>query len=218
MKNWVVYTESTPSQITQEAGKIILSNSLVRREIELQGCKTVSFYNKQKDIELIDAPCGDFQLSVDKKIYSAEDFEYSDFSVVPCEERVPFKKSSTMTYQGEYPPKGKAIKLNYTGKALPLNVTVRYEIYDGMPVVMKRLTVKNASDGSLTVDNITADLMHITQNRDTLFVDSDYNSTTQFLGLELSKYAKNYARFRYEYLEVAPLYRMNVKLEKDEEL
>lgn len=67
------------------------------------------------------------------------------------------------------------------------------------------------------MDTIAADVLQITQHRDTLFVDSDYDSTTDFLGLELSKYAKNYARYRYDTLEVAPAYRMNVELEKGEE-
>ncbi|MGN1202733.1 MAG: hypothetical protein ACI4RF_05505, partial [Eubacterium sp.] len=218
MKNWVVYAESTPSEITHESGNIILKNGLVRRAIELQGCKTSSFYNLQKELDLINTPRGDFGLSVNGKIHSSDAFDFSEFRIVPCEERVPFKKSPTMTYTGEYPPPGKAVELYYTGRELPLNVTVRYEIYDGMPVIMKRLTVKNTDANTVTIDNISADVMCITENRDTLFVDSDYNSTTQFLGLELSKYAKNYARFRYDFLEVAPLYRMNVKLKQGEEV
>ncbi|MGN0457797.1 MAG: hypothetical protein ACI4IL_02345 [Eubacterium sp.] len=218
MKNWVVYTGNTPAEITNSSGKIVLENGLVRRKIEADGCKTASFYNLQKDIELIDAPKGDFELSVNGKNYTADDFDFSEFRPVACEERVPFKKSPTMTYEGSYPPPGKAVELCYNGREIPLAVTVRYEIYDGMPVIMKRITVKNNSEGEITVDNITADVMCITQNRDTFFVDSDYNSTTQFLGLNLSKYAKNYARFKYDYLEVAPLYRMNVKLARGEEL
>ncbi|MGN0516301.1 hypothetical protein [Eubacterium sp.] len=218
MKNWVVYSECTPSEITYSAGKIVLQNGLVCREIETQGCKTVSFFNYQKELELIDAPRGDFELFVNKKNYCTDAFDFLEYRLVPCEERVPFKKSATMTYAGVYPPAGKAVELCYDGKELPLSVTVRYEIYDGMPVVMKRITVKSNSEGEITVDNITTDVMCISQNRDTIFVDSDYNSTTQFLGLELSKYAKNYARFRYDYLEVAPLYRMNVKLFQGEEL
>ncbi|MGN1328583.1 MAG: hypothetical protein ACI4V4_02675, partial [Eubacterium sp.] len=218
MKNWVVYEENTPAQITEKSEKLILENGLVRREIELRGCKTSSFFNLQKEIELIDAPRGDFELWIDRKAYGADAFDFSEYRLVPCEERVPFKKSSTMTYDGTYPPPGKAVELCYIGRELPLTVTVRYEIYDGMPVVMKRITVKNTADDTLTVDNIATDVMQITQNRDTLFVDSDYNSTTQFLGLELSKYAKNYARFHYDILEVAPLYRMNVKLARNEEL
>lgn len=218
MLDWVIHSNFSPAEITQQAGKIVFENGLIRREIETKGCKTTSFFNLQKDIELINAPHGDFQLSVNGKTYDPDEFDFSECRIVPCEERVPFKKSHTMTYQGEYPPAGKAAELFYEGKSLPVSVIVRYEIYDGMPVMMKRLTVKNNSKETVTVDNIAADVMCITENRDTLFVDSDYNSTTQFLGLELSKYAKNYARYRYDILEVAPLYRMNVKLRHGEEL
>lgn len=217
MKNWVIHSDFSPAVISETAGKIVLENGLVRREIETKGCKTVSFYNLQKDIELISAAHGDFQLWVNGKAYDPDEFDFTEYRIVPCEERVPFQKSPTMTVQSEYPPKGKAVELLFSGRELPVSVTVRYEIYDGMPVVMKRLTVRNNAKEALTVDNIAADVLCITENRDTLFVDSDYNSTTQFLGLELSKYAKNYARYRYEMLEVAPLYRMNVKLGTGEE-
>ncbi|MGN0572925.1 MAG: hypothetical protein ACI4IX_03195 [Acutalibacteraceae bacterium] len=218
MQNWVIYTDFAPSDITEQSGKIILENGLIRREIETSGCRTVSFYNLQKDIELIAAPRSDFGMSVNGKFTDSESFSFLDYRIVPCEERIPFVKSPTMTYSGDYPPKGKAIELCYSGTKLPLAVTVRYEIYDGMPVIMKRLTVKNMSADTVTVDNIMTDVMCITENRDTIFVDSDFDSTTQFLGLDISKYAKNYARYRYDILEVAPLYRMNVKLEKGKEL
>lgn len=218
MKNWVIETENIPAEITFSSGKVILQNALVRREIETQGCKTVSLFNYQKNIEMIDASRGDFWISFNGKVYSADAFKFSEYRFVPCEERIPFKKSSTMTFKGTYPPPGKAVEIFYNGTEFPLAVTVRYEIYDGMPVIMKRITVKNTGADEIIIDNIAADVMCITQNRDAIFVDSDYNSTTQFLGLDLSKYAKNYARFCYDYLEVAPLYRMNMKLAGSDEL
>lgn len=218
MRDWVINSDFAPVKIIEQDEKIIFENGLIRREIEAGGCKTVSFFNLQKDIELIDSPCCDFALSVNGRAYDADAFDFCGIAIVPCEERVPFKKSPTMTYGGEYPPPGKAAELYYKGRELSVDVTVRYEIYDGMPVIMKRLTVKNTAEADITVDNITADVLSVTENRDTVFVDSDYDSTTQFLGLELSKYAKNYARWRYNFLEVAPLYRMNVKLKRGEEL
>lgn len=218
MKNWVIETENIPAEITFSLGKVILENALVRREIETQGCKTVSFFNYQKNIEMIDTPKGDFWISLNGKNYSTDVFDFSECRLVPCEERVPFKKSPTMTYHGSYPPPGKAVEICYNGTEIPLAVTVRYEIYDGMPVIMKRITIKNISADEIIIDNIAADVMCITQNRDSIFVDSDYNSTTQFLGLDLSKYAKNYARFQYDFLEIAPLFRMNIKVKGAEEL
>ncbi|MGN1195032.1 MAG: hypothetical protein ACI4SB_06075, partial [Acutalibacteraceae bacterium] len=218
MLDWVIHSGFSPAVISRQEGKIVLENGLVRREIETKGCKTVSLFNLQKGIELISSAHGDFQLTLNGKTYDPDEFDFNEYRIVPCEERVPFKKSPTMTCQGTYPPAGKAVELCYTGRKLPVSVTVRYEIYDGMPVIMKRLTVKNKEKETVTVDNIAVDVMCIPENRDTLFVDSDYNSTTQFLGLDISKYAKNYARYRYEILEVAPLYRMNVKLDCGEKV
>lgn len=218
MLDWVIHSDNAPAQIIEYSDKIILQNGLIRREIEKQECKTTSYYNMQKDLELIDTARGDFVLSVNGKAYGADAFDFTGISILPCEERIPFKKAPTMTYEGEYPPPGKAVVLQYKGKEFPLQAAVRYEIYDGMPVIMKRVAVKNISSDVYTIDNITTDVLCITQNRDTFFIDSDYDSTTQFLGLDITKYAKNYARFRYDLLEIAPLYRMNVKLKQDEEL
>lgn len=218
MKHWVLELNGAPSEITMKNKNITLQNGLVRRSIDADGCKTISLCNLQKDLELIHAPRTDFAVKVGGNVFGADSFLFVDSRIVPCLERVPFKPSSTMTYAGAYPPAGKAVELLYKGKELPLSAVVRYEIYDGMPVVMKQVTVKNCGGNQITIDNIMTDILCIPENRDTLFVDSDYNSTTQFLGLELSKYAKNYARYQYDILEVAPLYKMNVKLKKGETL
>lgn len=218
MKDWVISKETLPAVISITAEKVVLDNGLVHREIETDGCKTVSFRNLQKDMELISRTSGDFKITVNKKSFGTKFFSFCGAKEVACEERVPFKRTSTMTYDGTYPPPGKAAELCYESEKLGISATVRYEIYNGMPVIMKRITVKNDSKDTVTIDNIATDVMCITENRDTLFVDSDYNSTTQFLGLDIEKYAKNYARYHYDMLEVAPLYRMNVKLQPNETL
>lgn len=222
MSHWVLDGKDQKNHqacCSMSKGKLTLANGLVRREILTDGCRTVSFCNLQREEELVDAPHSDFWVSVNGKKYSGEDgFEFAEFKAVPCLERVPFQKTATMTVEGPYPPPGKAVEVRYLHRALQLQLTVRYELYDGMPVLMKQVSVKNVGRESVTVDTIAADVLQITQHRDMLFVDSDYDSTTDFLGLELSKYAKNYARYQYDMLEVAPAYRMNVKLEKGEEV
>lgn len=218
MRYWVLDATDYRADITVAGGKLTLSNGLVRREILTDGCRTASLFNLQRGMELVDAPYPDFFVSVDGKTYNGSDgFELMELNIVPCLARVPFQRSETMTAAGTYPPPGKAVELQYHSRALSLHVAVRYEIYDGMPVLMKQARVRNCGKTAVTVDNIGADVLRIAQNRDTLFVDSDYDSTTDFLGLELSKYAKHYARYRYDTLEVAPAYRMNVKLEGGEE-
>ncbi len=216
MQHWVMRFDGSPSQIKEKKGIIILENEFVCRKIQIDGCKTVSFENLNKNIELVSCERSDFAIKIDSKTYDGNDFEFVEHKLTECEKRIPFKASATMTYNGEYPPKGKAVDLIFKGKELPIMVTVHYEIYDGMSLIAKHINLQNIGDKDLTVDNIVTDVMYITENRDTLFVDSDYNTKVNFLGLELSKYAKNYARYSYDVLEVAPLYRMNVKVAKNQ--
>lgn len=217
MKYWVLDDRDYKSQIVVKDSKAVISNGLVSRTIEFEGCKTSSYQNLQSDTELISDVCSDFAVSVNGKKYFGSSFNFIEAQEVPCSERVPFKRTDTMTKNCVYPPEGKAVILKYGNDELNLLVEVRFEIYDGIPVIMKQLTVKNTGAETITIDNIYTDILKITENRDTVFVDSDYDSSTDFLGLELSKYAKHYARYQYDFLEVAPEFRMNIKVGAGEE-
>lgn len=217
MKHWVIEKNKYFADITENDKEFILQNGLICKKIEKNFCKTVSFENLQSNSQLISEPFESFQISVNGKKYSSDCYEYINAEIVECEERVAFHKTETMTSNGVYPPKGKAVLLNYRADNLP-SVTVRFEIYDEMPVIMKSLTVHSTVKDDITIDNISVDVMKISAHKDELFVDSDYNSTIDFIGLDFSKYAKNYARYHYDTFEVAPLQRMNVKLKPNEKL
>lgn len=219
MGYWVLNNDSFMAEIETANDRLVLKNGLVQRTVELSTASTLSYKNLQKDIELVNVPYADFAVSIGhNKYYSNELFSLKKIKEASCLERVPFVRSTTMTFKGAYPPPGKAVLLTYLSDELSLEAIVRYEVYDNMPVIMKLVTVKNIGESETVIDNITTDIISITENRDMIFVDSDYNSTTDFLGLELSKYAKNYARYSYDFLEVAPKYRMNVKLSPNETL
>lgn len=211
MKYWVLDGSTFPSVIEKNENSFVFSNGLIRRIIDSSVSKTLSFENLQNGLQLVDAPYEDFEISVNGHKHSSSVYKLSSAQEVPRAERVAFHKTETMTADGVYPPPGKALLLHYAADDLP-DVLVRYEIYDGMPVIMKSLTVQNNGTQTVVIDNIAVDVMRITQNRDTLFVDSDYDSTTDFIGLDFQKYAKHYARYRYDMLEVMPLQRMNVTL------
>lgn len=217
MKYWVLDGSEYLSKIEETENGFVFSNGLIRREIDKSKSRTLAFENLQNGVQLIDAAYADFEISVNGRKYSSSLYSLLSAEEVPCIERIAFHKTETMTADGVYPPPGKALLLRYTAEDLP-DVLVRYEIYDGMPVLMKCLTVHNSGKDSVTIDNIAVDVMKITDNRDTLFIDSDYDSGTDFIGLDLQKYAKHYARYRYDMLEVAPLQRMNVKLAPGETL
>ena len=217
MNFWVLDGSDYKAAVLIENGFATLSNKLVTRKIKLDSCSTVSLFNHQKGIELIERPFPDFMVSVDNKQYMSDDgFTFESIEETPCIERIPFKRSETMTESFVYPPEGKGVVISYRSKKLKLSVKVRYEIYDSMPVIMKQVTVENENENAVVIDNISADVLKITDNRDTLFVDSDYNSTTDCLGLDFNEYAKNYAHYHYDTLEIAPQQRMNLRLEKSD--
>lgn len=218
MHDWVLNAAATNAELSITADRIRLSNGLVQREVETAGCRTVSLQNNQKQLQLISAARGDFAVSIDGKTYLSDRFTFIGAQETAPLSRVPFHRTPTMTATGDYPPPGKAVLLTYQSQAPALRAVVRYELYDGMPVFMKQVTVYNDGNAPYTVDNIYTELLDIRQHRETLFVDSDYDSSTDFLGLDLEKYAKHYARYRYDILEVAPQFRMNVTLSPGEAL
>lgn len=217
MSYWVLDGKEFSSQIKEENGMLILENGLVRRVLSLKDNRTLSLFNIQKNLEMLTEPYYDTAVSIDgKKRPLVSKLEFDKYVITGCKERIPFVKSDTMTGDFPYPPMGKGADVFY--KNDKINVTVHYEIYDGIPVIMKSVTVKNTGNEKITVDNIYTDILNITENRECLFVDSDFNSTTSFLGLDFSKYAKNYARYQYDLLEISPAYRMNMTLNKGEEI
>ena len=219
MSYWVLNGEEFISEIKEENGTLIFENGLIRRELSLKDNSTVSLFNIAKNIEMLKSAHYDTALSINgKKQPLSQEFTFDKYVLCECKERVPFVKSDTMTGDFPYPPKGRGVDIFYKNELKKIIIKVHYEIYDGIPVIMKTVTVKNLSEKEIVVDNIYTDVLNITENRDTLFVDSDYNSTTSFLGLDFSKYAKNYARYQYDILEVSPAYRMNVTLENGDEL
>lgn len=212
MRHWVLGAGGCRARMEEETGRILFSNGLISRIVETNGCRAVSFENIRKNQELIAEPCPDFEVYAGGKCYCASDMVFESFRTVPCLERVPFRRTDTMTSDAPYPPPGKAAELLYRLDDPALRVTVRYEIYDGMPVLMKRVSVANCGAETVTVDNICTEVLKVGQFPDGLFVDSDYDSTTDFIGLDFNAYAKHYARCRHGVLEVAPAQRMNVKL------
>lgn len=209
MKYWVLDGSAYKADIALNGANLTLSNGLVRRSIDLQTCQTTQFYNLQQDTQLLRAPGYDTFLTLqNKKIAVGEAFDFVSAKLCACVAQIPFQRTETMTENNPYPPAGKAVDCFYTDQSRQLALTIHYEIYDGMPVLLKTVTVQNNGDAALVLDNISTDVLQMNESRSQLFVDSDFNAATDYLGLAIEKYAKHYARYHYDTLEVAPQFRM----------
>ncbi|MFO0044513.1 MAG: alpha-galactosidase [Armatimonadota bacterium] len=71
--------------------------------------------------------------------------------LVPCKAHVPFKPIKGQSW----PPHGKAVLLKFGNTSL--SATIRYEIYDGLPVVSKEVEVKNLAPTPVRVDQVISE-------------------------------------------------------------
>lgn len=88
-----------------------------------------------------------------------------------------------------WPPKGVSLTLHFagsTGVAAGLRADVRYEIYDGVPVLMKQLTVQNVTNKTVRLDAWTVERLALAENQSAvgdmrewrkpdMFIASDYS-------------------------------------------
>lgn len=61
-----------------------------------------------------------------------------------------------------WPPKGKGVLLHFEPKHAEwkgLKVSIRHEIYDGVPVLSKSLVITNGTDRKITIDSLTTEIL-----------------------------------------------------------
>ena len=81
------------------------------------------------------------------------------------EERLAWNRRRHAAPDAVWPPKGVSIEMRY---AMPtddgIEVTVHYEMFDGIPAMSKWITVRNGTDREITVDRITVEELAIVEH------------------------------------------------------
>jgi hypothetical protein len=100
------------------------------------------------------------------------------------------KRPEWMPQDMPWPPKGKRIDFSYIPKEKSLitdgiKTVVHYEIYDGIPLICKWVTVVNESDKELIINNFTSEILALTEEESAvgdkknwilpnLYIETDY--------------------------------------------
>ena len=87
-------------------------------------------------------------------------------------ERLAWKRTRHHSPQSMWPPRGKTIRLDYAIRAndprasqlSAIKVSVHYEIYDGIPLLSKWITVHNLGDKKVTVDRFVAERLSVVEH------------------------------------------------------
>lgn len=217
--DWLISTGFYPAVIKPDAeGKnLLLSNGLVTRTIRLiPNAATVDFRNLMTGEEIVRAVRPEAILEIDGKRYKVgglegqieqaylmpqwleqltsdpSAFQYVGYDVGAVEERFAYKPSRWST-GGEWPPKGRSLTVQFRNRSRELEgvlVEVHYEIYDGIPLISKWLTVRNNGSATIQLDSYTSENLAVVEpevavdipdqwERPNIHIESDY----EFMGM-----------------------------------
>ncbi len=167
------------------ANEIVLNNGLVHRVIKLSpDAATVALDNLMTGESILRSVRAEAQIGLDGKTYSVGGldgqpvhnylnpvwlasmkadpaaFHFSGLRTGQAEPRFPWqKRSEWLSQNAPWPPPGVALTLTFDAPANagPVKVEVHYELYDGLPVIAKWLTVRNVGTNPVTLNSLTVE-------------------------------------------------------------
>lgn len=184
--DWLLRPELFIAKVThgESKGEIVLENGLVRRAFKLwPNAATVGLDNRMNGASLLRAVEPEASVTLDDKPYavggllgqpdraylrpewiaqltnSQGAFQFLDFeSGKPL---APFRwKRVRHSANLPWPPPGVALSLTFHGPdeaTREVTVTVHHELYDGLPVLGKWLTISNGTSRTITIDRLATE-------------------------------------------------------------
>lgn len=108
-------------------------------------------------------------------------FQFSGLEIKQPQARYPWQQKYNAVH-ADWPPKGIQVVMHYEappGKIAwknALQVSVHYELYDGIPVLAKWITVRNGTSQPVLVAETACEVLAVTQDQEKrLHVESDYS-------------------------------------------
>ncbi len=104
---------------------------------------------------------------LEKMTASAAALRFVGFAVGEPAERFPWKRVRHHAPDAKWPPPGAYLRMDYEmpeGKGPKVRVSVHYELYDGVPVFCKWITVHNLTDRKLTVNRFASEVLAVVED------------------------------------------------------
>ncbi|MBI1320259.1 MAG: hypothetical protein GC168_15135 [Candidatus Hydrogenedens sp.] len=174
-------------ETTGREDEIALTNGLIRRTFRLApGGATVAFDNLMTGESILRGVKPEARITVDGQIIDVGGLsgqpnyafltpewldelsalpgalQYAGYETGPIEERFAWKQVRHHAPDAVWPPKGVHLRMDYApaeGDAAPLKVSVHYNLYDGIPLLSKWITVTNAGEKPVRLDAFTSEIL-----------------------------------------------------------
>lgn len=211
--DWLVVAPKERSTVQRSADgrQVTMQNGLIRRVWRLDpAAATVAFDDLMTGASLIRGVKPEAELTLDGQSYEVSGlagqeewaylrtewldrmkpnpgaFHYTSMESGATKERFPWKRAAYSGHQ-PWPPPGASLTLHFEHDKLPgVRVAVHYEMYDGLPVISKWLTIRNESGGPIRLNRFVSEVLAVVEveslvegaghwRRGNLQVDSDYS-------------------------------------------
>ena len=209
--DWLVQTLCQPASVEERDDQLILDNGLIRRTfVTSPNFATVDYTNQITESSFLRGIKPEAVLTIDghqfevgglkgqpdyayldsdwiADLTSDEDaFQFRKYQVGEIEARYPWVRRRS-TASSVYPPEG--VRLTVVFSPPPsinsVRVCVHYELYQGIPVLSKWITVRNESQKSIQLDALNCEILAVNeQEKHRLQVESDY----AFSGMETTQW------------------------------
>ncbi|MBK8503050.1 MAG: alpha-galactosidase [Saprospiraceae bacterium] len=214
--DWLLDDRSYRAEITQQSDEISISNGLIKRTFRLgPNAATVAFENAITHESIIRGIKPEAEITINGKMYSvggligqpnyafllpewiermqidSNAFRFSSHETgTPV---APFEWKQTRPHANHlsdnWPPTGVALNLNFVHQSPELAdilITVHYELYDGLPVIGKWISVANQGDNSVLINDFSSEILaaveysHSVDTRNTNVPSSNIHVETDF--------------------------------------
>jgi len=206
--------------VSDDGKDIVLTNGLVKRTFRMKpNVACMNYENLVDGQQLLRAVKPEAELIIDGKKHNVgglygqkehaylipewvdsftaneNDFKYVSYSESPIESRIKWKQ--TMWVGKNTKPSGKMISFLYkSGILKDVDVTVHYELYDGLPLIVKWLSVKNNSSHTIQINRVMNEKLAIVEEESAVIGSPEQMKKQHGIYIE-TNYAFNNA-MRYE--------------------
>lgn len=220
--DWLINPAPYKSHIKLNAIGLEISNGLIYRQIKLSpNASTISLKNQITGDEHIRSVRPEARVKINGHIHNVgglygqnehayllnswlpsftsheNDFVYFKYEIGDI---IPHFKWNPKTWTSNNKlPSGKSIRLHFKSNYPGLDkliLTLHYEIYDGLPVISKWLTIKNNSETSVQIDQVTHEMLALVEEESAVVGSPEKMKKPQKIFFE-NNYAYNNA-MRYE--------------------
>lgn len=220
--DWLVHPVTIPAGISpaRDGKSITLYNGLVKRVIQLTpNAACTDYTNLMNGQQLLRAVRPEAILRIDGKDHhigglygqkekayllpgwtktlqsNTADFQFITYEISDLKPQINWKPASWAANRQQ--PKGKVLTLSFRSDSVPdLLVKVHYELYDGLPLIVKFVTLENAGKRSYRIDRVVNEILDLVEEESAVVGSPAQMKTQQGIYVE-TNYAFNNA-MRYQ--------------------